>query len=108
MCGYNLELLLQKVLWLVSGLVVNVDVGTLHVWKGLELDLQLLGHVVSRTERLVGFHDDVDFDEKTGAGGVGSDCVDGRNERGVGHGCENINIVCSRRDDEMIWDKKQE
>jgi hypothetical protein len=26
----------------------------------------------------------------------------------VGHGCENINIVCSRRDDEMIWDKKQE
>jgi hypothetical protein len=26
----------------------------------------------------------------------------------VGHGCENINIACSRRDDEMVWDKKQE
>lgn len=95
LCGYGLELLLQKVLRLVSRLVVNVHVSTLHIWKRLEFDLQLLRHVVGRTKRLIGLHDDIDFDEKTGARGISSDCVDGRDERGVSHGCEKISIAGS-------------
>jgi hypothetical protein len=68
---------------------VNVDIGTLDIGQGLEFNLQFLRNVMCSTERVRSAHDNVDFDENTGAGGVGANGIDGSNERGVGYGCGN-------------------
>lgn len=48
---------------LMGSLIVNVNISTLDVGKGLKLDLEFLGDIVGGAQGLVGFHDDVDFDE---------------------------------------------
>ena len=72
---------------LMGGLKVDMHIRPLDIRQRLELHLQLLGDIVSGTERLVGVHDDVDLDEETRAGGVGADGVDGGDHWGVGHCC---------------------
>lgn len=72
---------------LMGSLIVNVDISTLDVGKGLKLDLEFLGDIVGSAQGLVGFHDDVNFDKKTGTGGVCAHSVDGGDKGGVGHCC---------------------
>jgi hypothetical protein len=74
-----LQLLLEEVLGLVCGLVIDVNVGTLDIRQRLELHLQLLGNVMGSAEGIGGIHDDVDLDEEARAGGIGADGVDGGN-----------------------------
>jgi len=67
------------------GLIINMNISALDVRKTLELDLELLGNVVRRSEGFFGVHDDVDFDDEAGAGVVGADRVDLADEGGVCH-----------------------
>ena len=70
-----------------TSLVVDVDVGSLHVGQTLKLDLEFFGNVVRGPETVLGIHDDVDLHDQTGAGMVGPHSVDLLDGRRVRHGC---------------------
>lgn len=69
-----------------AGLVINVDVCTLDIRERLDLHLERFGAVVGLAHGLVLVDDDVDFYDQARAGVPGSDCVEGGDERAVGHG----------------------
>ncbi len=66
-------------------LVIDVDVGPLHVRQRLELHLQLLGDIVRLPQRALGVHHHVDLDHQARAAVPGAHGVDGDDVRRVGH-----------------------
>lgn len=84
--GHDLQFLLQEMLRLVARLEINMHIRPLHIRQALELHLQILGHVVSRAQRLGGVHDHVHLDDDARAGVVRAHGVEGEDLRRVRHG----------------------
>ena len=51
-----LQLLLQKVLWLMRRLKIDMHIRPLHIRQTLQFHLQLLRHIVTYSQTLLGIH----------------------------------------------------
>jgi len=81
-----LQLLLQEVLWRMSSLVVDVDVGAFHIRERFELHLEFFRNVVSLAQTHLLVHDNVDFDDETWTGVPGTHRVERQDARIMRHG----------------------
>ena len=69
-----------------TGLVVNVNIGSLYVRQAFELRLESLGLIVTPLHRLMAVHDDIDLNDDPRPTVVCADGVNSLDVRGVGHG----------------------
>lgn len=62
--------------WLVTCLVIDVDISPLDARQLLNLDLQGFRHIMGNLKTLVAVYDHIDLDDETGTAVVCADCVD--------------------------------
>lgn len=62
--------------WAVTGLIIDMYVGSFHKWQFLELNLEFFGSVMCHLNAFVFVQHYIDFDNLTWATIIGSDCVD--------------------------------